>query len=98
MEAAAAALQPLLEALATLRVATCCLPVAFALQLWERVPQWDRPAPTVEVTLNSLRTSVPSEAPQDPFAAALKSVYAALVSFWTLTFDANMRYLSLTLI
>lgn len=75
--AAADALQSLVEALATLRAATCCLPVRFALRLWERelaVP------PTAEDSNRLFLTPQPPKTAQGPFAASLRRVYAALVS------------------
>ncbi|KAL8434627.1 hypothetical protein ACSSS7_003025 [Eimeria intestinalis] len=77
MSAAAAALQPLLEALATLRAATCCLPTSFALQLWQR----DRPPPSaVEAMINSFLKGAPQQAhAATPFAAPLMRVYGALM-------------------
>ncbi|KAL8444943.1 hypothetical protein Emag_005263 [Eimeria magna] len=77
MSAAAAAVQPLLEALATLRAATCCLPTSFALQLWHR----DRPPPSsVDAMVNSFLKAAPQQTPAAaPFAALLMRVYGALM-------------------
>ncbi|KAL8448323.1 hypothetical protein Emed_003853 [Eimeria media] len=77
MQAAAAALQPLLEALATLRAATCCLPTSFALQLWHR----DRAPPSsVDAMVNSFLKATPQQThAAAPFSASLMRVYGALM-------------------
>ncbi|KAL8433074.1 hypothetical protein Efla_006273 [Eimeria flavescens] len=75
LQAAITALQPLVEDLATLRVATCCLPTSFALELWSR----DRQAPpSVDAVITSFMTAAPQKTPQAPFTAPLMRVYAAL--------------------
>ncbi|KAL8275035.1 hypothetical protein Esti_001091 [Eimeria stiedai] len=76
MRAAAAALQPLLEALAILRAATCCLPTSFALQLWHR----DRAPPSsVDGMVDSFLKATPQQTPEAPFAGSLMRVYGALL-------------------
>ncbi|CDI76319.1 hypothetical protein, conserved [Eimeria acervulina] len=75
-EAAASTLQPLIEALAVLRVATCCLPVSFALELWDGLQNRDRSVPTVEAMLNSIKE--PDVSTQPPFSAPLRTICAAL--------------------
>ncbi|CDJ49821.1 hypothetical protein, conserved [Eimeria brunetti] len=77
-EAVASTLQPLIEALAVLRVATCCLPVSFALELWDRRKKLDRPLPTIEAVLKSFREPEASAMPENPFSAPLRSICATL--------------------
>ncbi|CDJ64182.1 hypothetical protein, conserved [Eimeria necatrix] len=76
--AAAGALQHLIEVLSALRVATCCLPVSFALELWERRQDKDSSHPTIEAMLNSLRKPEAPKIVEAPFAALLRGVYAKL--------------------
>ncbi|XP_026192624.1 uncharacterized protein LOC34617803, partial [Cyclospora cayetanensis] len=74
-EAAAVALHALIDALATLRVATCCLPNAFALQLWEGFNDADGDtASTDRPGLNFMAQRL--AAPKDPFSAPLRAAYA----------------------
>ncbi|CDJ27162.1 uncharacterized protein EMH_0007350 [Eimeria mitis] len=77
-EAAAATLQPLIEALATLRVATCCLPLSFALELWDRGQKQDCSLPSVEAVLKSFREPEAPTPAQSPFSAPLRAICAAL--------------------
>ncbi|CDI85846.1 hypothetical protein, conserved [Eimeria praecox] len=77
-EAAASTLQPLIEALAILRVATCCLPVSFALELWDRRRNADCPMPTIEAVLNSFREPEAAITAQSAFSAPLRAICATL--------------------
>ncbi|CDJ40446.1 hypothetical protein, conserved [Eimeria tenella] len=77
--ATAGALQHLIEVLSTLRVATCCLPVSFALELWERRQDKDSSHPTIEAMLNALRRPEAPKIVEAPFAALLRRVYAKLL-------------------
>lgn len=83
--ATAGALQHLIEVLSTLRVATCCLPVSFALELWERRQDKDSSHPTIEAMLNALRRPEAPKIVEAPFAALLRRVYAKLVRFKDIT-------------
>lgn len=93
-EAAASTLQPLIEALAVLRVATCCLPVSFALELWDGLQNRDRSVPTVEAMLNSIKE--PDVSTQPPFSAPLRTICAALVRAPTIASKFSMNLLVAT--
>lgn len=77
-EAAALTLQPLIEVLAVLRVATFCLPVSFALELWDRKQSGDCSLPAVEAVLKYLKEPELPTSAQSPFSAPLRAVCAAL--------------------
>lgn len=89
---ASAALQVLLEALATLRAATCCLPVSFAMQVWERQGTRDLASSSVKAVLCPVSMHE-VEIPQSLFEVALKSAYAVLVR----AFNLVLRVYSLLL-